>query len=232
MNIPVLVNWACKPSRHATIQEINMSRAFADISFTPAVLAIQAQQGSAESYKKFLEPEAEAGNRIGPAEVKFFSAMDGFFQSTISESGWPYVQFRGGPKGFLKVIDDKTIAYADFRGNRQYLSAGNLTGNDRISLILVDYPNRRRLKVWGRAQMIQITEDPEFIKELQMPAYRGLPERAVVITIEALDWNCPQHIPQRMTLEELEPNIASMREEIARLKSENEQLKSMPGSDT
>ncbi len=202
-----------------------MARAFAQISFTPAVRAIQEQFGSAGSYGKFLAPEAERGDAIGPAEQEFIGEMDGFFQATISESGWPYVQFRGGPKGFVKVLDDKTIAYADFRGNRQYISAGNISTNDRISLILVDYPNRRRLKVWGHARSIDAADDPELIKSLQDPSYRGLPERAIVISIDALDWNCPQHIPQRMTLEELEPHLGAMREEIERLKAENDELR-------
>lgn len=202
-----------------------MSRAFADIAFTPSVRAIQEQQGSAASYAKFLEPEADRGDRIGPAEAEFISQRDGFYQATVSDTGWPYVQFRGGPKGFLKVLDDQTIAYADLRGNRQYLSVGNLADNDRISLILMDYPNRRRLKVWGRTRLVDAKADPSLTASLKHPTYRGLPERAVVISIEALDWNCPQHIPQRMTLEELEPQLQPVRDEIARLQSENEKLK-------
>jgi predicted pyridoxine 5'-phosphate oxidase superfamily flavin-nucleotide-binding protein len=203
-----------------------MSRAFADIAFTPGVRAMQERQRSADSCAKFLEPEADRGNRLGPMEIEFVTGMDGFFQATVSEAGWPYVQFRGGPKGFLKVLDSQTIAYADFRGNRQYLSAGNLAGNDRIAMILVDYPNRRRLKVWARAKLIGSKDDPFLMARLQDPSYRALPERAVVVTIEALDWNCPQHIPQRMTLEELEPQLQPMRDEIARLTSENSELKS------
>lgn len=202
-----------------------MSRAFADISFTPSVLAMQEQQGSADGYAKFLRPDADRGDRVGPAEAEFISRMDGFFQATVSETGWPYVQFRGGPAGFLKVLDDKTIAYADFRGNRQYLSVGNLAENDRVSLILVDYPNRRRLKVWGRARLIDAKQDPKLIAQLREEGYRGLPERAVVITIEALDWNCPQHIPQRLTLDELEAQLQPVREEIARLQEQNRDLK-------
>jgi len=209
-----------------------MARAFANLSFTPAVLTIQKQQGSADGYAQFLEPEADAGNEIGPQEAEFIATMDGFFQATISENGWPYVQFRGGPKGFLKVVDEKTIAYADFRGNRQYLSAGNLSENDRVSLILVDYPNRRRLKIWGKARLIQIDENAGFVKKLQMPGYRGLPERAVTITIEAMDWNCPQHIPQRMTREEFEPYLEPMRAELEHLRAENKKLKSKNGSDS
>lgn len=202
-----------------------MSRAFAEISFTPSVLSVQEQQGSAEAYSKFLLPEAERGDRLGPMETEFVTARDGFYQATVSNDGWPYVQFRGGPVGFLKVLDDQTIAYADFRGNRQYLSVGNLLDNDRVSLILMDYPNRRRLKIWGRAKLVGSKDDPLLMTKLQNPTYRALPERAVVIKIEALDWNCPQHIPQRVTLEELEPQLAPLREELARLRSENEKLR-------
>lgn len=202
-----------------------MSRAFAEISFTPSVLAVQKQNGSAENYAKFLEPDADRGDQIGPAEAEFIEQRDGFYQATVSNAGWPYVQFRGGPIGFLKVLDNRTIAYADFRGNRQYLSAGNLADNDCVSLILMDYPNRRRLKVWGRAKLVGSKDDPLLMTKLQDPSYRALPERAVVIAVEALDWNCPQHIPQRMTLEELEPQLKPVRDEVARLKAENEELR-------
>jgi len=202
-----------------------MSRAFAEISFTPSVLAIQKQRGSAESYARFLDPDADRGDRVGPMEAEFISLRDGFYQATVSETGWPYVQFRGGPIGFLKVLDDRTIAYADFRGNRQYLSAGNLTDNERVSLILMDYPNRRRLKIWGRAKLNGSKDDPLFMTNLQDPSYRALPERAVIIAVEALDWNCPQHIPQRLTLEELESQLNPVLDEVAKLKAENEKLK-------
>jgi predicted pyridoxine 5'-phosphate oxidase superfamily flavin-nucleotide-binding protein len=206
-----------------------MTRAFTEISFTPSVLALQTQNGSAEGYSKFMATEADRADRIGPAEAEFISGRDGFYQATVSETGWPYVQFRGGPTGFLKVLDDQTIAYADFRGNRQYLSAGNLTDDDRLSMILMDYPNRRRLKIWGRAKLTNSSDDTELMTQLQDMSYRGRPERAVVITVEALDWNCPQHIPQRMTMEELEPQLAPLRTELSRLNSENEKLRSMLG---
>ncbi len=202
-----------------------MARAFSEIAFTPSVLAMQEAQGSAQGYAKFLEPEAERADRIGPAEAEFIGRMDGFYQATVSETGWPYVQFRGGPKGFLKVLDDKTIAFADFRGNRQYISTGNLKGNDRISMILMDYPNRRRLKVYGRARLVPAEEDPELMAGLKLEGYRALPERAIVVTVEGLAWNCPQHIPQRMTLEELQPHLHAFGIEIAKLKEENEKLR-------
>ncbi|MEP1209490.1 MAG: pyridoxamine 5'-phosphate oxidase family protein [Rhizobiaceae bacterium] len=206
-----------------------MSRAFAEIAFTPSVLATQEKQGSAEGYANFLDPETDRGDRIGPAEEQFISLRDGFYQATVTDNGWPYVQFRGGPRGFLKVLDDQTIAYADFRGNRQYLSVGNLQDNDRISLILMDYPNRRRLKVWGRVKLIGAKDDALLMSKLRDPDYRGLPERAVVITVEALDWNCPQHIPQKLTLEELEPQLEPIRKEIAQLREENARLKDAVG---
>ena len=202
-----------------------MARAFAEIAFTPNVLETQAQQGSARGYAKFLSAEADPGNRLGPLETAFVQARDGFYQATVSETGWPYVQFRGGPAGFLKVLDDRTIAYADYRGNRQYLSVGNLQGDDRIALILMDYPNRRRLKVWGRAKTVDLKDDPELVDRLFDGGYRARPERAVVISVEALDWNCPQHIPQRLTLAELEPHLAPLRDELSRLQEENETLR-------
>ena len=202
-----------------------MARAFAEIAFTPQVLAEQARQGSAAGYAKFLTPEAAPADVLGPAETDFVARRDGFFQATVGENGWPYVQFRGGPGGFLKVLDEKTLAYADFRGNRQYMSVGNLRGDDRVSLILVDYPNRRRLKVWGHARIVDVGDDPDLVARLHDPAYRAKPERAVVITIAALDWNCPQHLPQRYTLEELEPALAPLREELERLRAENETLR-------
>lgn len=202
-----------------------MARAFAEITFTPTVLEEQDRQGSARGYAKFLAPEAAPGDAIGPVEAEFIAGRDGFYQASVGETGWPYVQFRGGPAGFLKVLDDRTLAYADFRGNRQYLSVGNLKGDDRVSLILVDYPNRRRLKVWGHARIVDRADDAELVARLHDPEYRALAERAVVITVAALDWNCPQHLPRRFTLEELEPALAPLRAELERLRAENTALR-------
>jgi hypothetical protein len=202
-----------------------MARAFAEIGFTPQVLAEQARQGSAAGYAKFLTPDAAPADAIGPGEAEFIARRDGFYQATVSETGWPYVQFRGGPRGFLKVLDEQTLAYADFRGNRQYLSVGNLRGDDRVALILVDYPNRRRLKVWGHARIVELADDAALVARLHDPAYKARPERAVVITIAALDWNCQQHLPERYTLEELEPALAQLRHELQRLRAENAALR-------
>ena len=202
-----------------------MARAYAELTFTPAVREVQKQQGSAKGYDKFLAPKARGGDRLGDAEIDFIIARDGFYQATISETLRPYVQFRGGPIGFLQVLDDKTIAYADFRGNRQYISTGNLNISDKISLILMDYPNQRRLKIMGRAKQVDQAENPKLVSSLEMPGYSALVERAVVIEIDAFDWNCPQHIPQRLTLEEFEPHITALRGQIAQLSQENQTLK-------
>ena len=206
--------------------DTDMARAFAEVAFTPGVRAAQEENGSAAAYGKFLLPEAERGDRLGESEAAFIAARDGFYQASVSETGWPYVQFRGGPAGFLKVLDDKTIAYADFRGNRQYISAGNLRSNDRVSLILMDYPNRSRLKIWGRAKLIDKAGDPQALSRLHDRDYRAHPERAVMVSVEAFDWNCPQHIPERLTVQEFEPLIAPLRDEISRLSAENASLKS------
>ena len=199
-----------------------MPRAFAKIAFTPSVRAQQARMGSARSYGRFLADDIGGGDRLGPAEAAFIAARDGMFQATVSETGWPYVQFRGGPAGFLRVIDDRTIGYADLRGNRQYISLGNLAGDDRVALILVDYPNRRRLKIWGRAR---VAEGADAAKAL-MPDGQGTPpERAVLIGVEAFDWNCQRHIPERYTLDELEPQLAVLRQHLQDLEDENRRLK-------
>ena len=180
-----------------------MARKFAEITFTPSVVAAQTLYGSRDSNQRF-EVIEEEGDPLGEAEAQFIEARDGFYQATVNEEGWPYVQYRGGPAGFLKVLDAKTIGYADFRGNIQYLSVGNINANDRVSLILMDYANRRRLKIWARAKIVHATENPELLAQLEMPGYRGRIERAVILTVEAADWNCPQHITPRFTLDEIQ----------------------------
>jgi predicted pyridoxine 5'-phosphate oxidase superfamily flavin-nucleotide-binding protein len=206
-----------------------MARAFAEIAFTPTVRAQQERQGSAQAYDRFLAPETDAHDRLTEREAAFIAQRDGFYQATVSETGWPYVQFRGGPRGFLRVLDERTLAYADFRGNRQYVSLGNLAGDARVALILMDYPNQRRLKLFGRVRVVDVADDPDLVASLQVPGYRARPERAVLIALEGFDWNCPAHIPQRFTLEELEPALAQLRGELARLSAENAELRQRLG---
>ena len=204
-----------------------MSRTFADIAFTPNVRAVQSRMGSRSAYAQ-LDDEPVHGARLGGQEAAFIHARDGFYQATVSETGWPYVQFRGGPAGFLKVLDDKTLGYADFRGNVQYISVGNLEGNARVSLILMDYANQRRLKILGRVRVVSERSDPEFapfLKRLELPNYRARIERAVIISVEAFDWNCPQHITPRFTEAEIDQGIAPLRAEVLRLRAEVADLK-------
>lgn len=163
-----------------------------------------------------LSPERDDGSELGQREAAFLSARDGFFQATVSETGWPYVQFRGGAPGFLKVIDKRTIRYADYRGNRQYISVGNLRYDDRVSIIAVDYARRERLKLWGH---VRITEDPDIV-DLLNGADGPRAERGIVIRIVAFDWNCPKNIPMRLTDAEREDEIAQLRDRVASLERE------------
>lgn len=196
-----------------------MSRAYSDIAFTPAVRDMQTRMGSRATYAP-LDVTDDRRDTLTEREAEFIEARDGFYQATVGDTGWPYVQFRGGPAGFLKVLDAKTIGFADFRGNVQYISVGNLQNNDRISIILMDYPNRRRLKLLGRVRLVSEAEDPALVAKLALPAYRARVERAFVITIEAYDWNCPQHITPRFTEAEVQAAVAPLHAEIASLKAE------------
>ena len=195
-----------------------MSRAYTDIAFTTAVRDMQTRMGSRANYAP-LDFTEDRRDVLTEREAEFIEARDGFYQATVSETGWPYVQFRGGPAGFLKVLDAKTIGFADFRGNVQYISVGNLQGNDRISIILMDYANRRRLKLLGRVRLVSEAEDPALVAKLELPSYRARVERAFIITIEGYDWNCPQHITPRFTESEVQGAIEPLHTEIAELKA-------------
>jgi len=196
-----------------------MARRFAEITFTPSVKSAQTRYSSRDMNEGF-EYAKEAGNLIGQAEAEFILARDGFYQATVNGDGWPYVQFRGGPTGFLKVIDQRTIGYADFRGNIQYISVGNMNENDRVSLILMDHANRRRLKIWARARIVHRDEDPEQLTRLEDTTYPARVERAVVMTIEALEWNCPQHIMPRFTETEIGELTTPLSKRIAELEAQ------------
>jgi uncharacterized protein len=181
-----------------------MGRRFAEIAFTPAVKEEQERHGSRRQYQR-VEEQGEPGDRLGPHERAFIQARDGFYMSTISETGWPYIQYRGGPKGFLKILDDRTLGFADLGGNMQYISTGNLKLNDRVALFLMDYPHQRRLKILGHVQVYEgDSEAKKWIDRLKTDERNSGPERAYVIRVAAFDWNCPQHITQRFTIEELQ----------------------------
>ncbi len=180
-----------------------MGHRFAEFAFTDQVKAVQQVMGSREAYARREGGGADFNDRLGQSEAAFLAERDSFYMASVSETGWPYVQHRGGPKGFLRVLDGKTIGFADFAGNRQYISVGNLARNDRVSLILMDYPNRTRLKILGRVRPVGLDER-DVIARLAHSTYRARVERGLLITVEAFDWNCPQHITPRFTAEEVE----------------------------
>jgi hypothetical protein len=173
-----------------------MNRSYANIAFTPVIKALQVHEGSRSKYAGF-EDTADEPSALSNAEVEFIESRDSFYQATVSETGWPYVQHRGGPEGFLKVLGDKTIGFADFRGNRQLLSVGNLVSNDRIALIMMDYASRHRLKLFGRVRLVRETEEPNLLARLSVSGYPAKVERAFIIRVEGWSWNCSQHITPR-----------------------------------
>ena len=201
-----------------------MTHRFAELMFTPRVKAIQADAGSRASYARFAEPEAPANDRLGAAETAFIAARDSFYMASVSETGWPYVQHRGGPAGFLNVLDDRSVGFADYRGNKQYVSVGNLAGDDRVSMFLMDYPNQRRLKLLGHARVISRHDEPAVFDQLQSGTTATV-ERGIVIALEAFDWNCPQFITPRSTQAELADVLAPVTARLRALEAENAELR-------
>ncbi len=202
-----------------------MSDGYHETAFTPAVRRLQERAGSRGAY-------AEAGARSGgndrftAREARFIAERDGFYLATVSETGWPYVQFRGGPPGFARVLDERTIGWADFRGNQQFVTAGNASAGDgRAALILMDYPNRRRLKLFGQLSFTDAEDAPDLAARLLVPGYRAQADRAAVLRLVGFDWNCPQHIPRRFTPDELDDALAPLRARMAALEEESRGLR-------
>jgi predicted pyridoxine 5'-phosphate oxidase superfamily flavin-nucleotide-binding protein len=192
-----------------------------DIVFPPAARRAQAQRGSARAYDKRIA--AGFPDRVTPELATFIAELDTAFLGTVSAAGAPYIQHRGGPKGFIKVLDDRTLGFADYAGNRQYITIGNLAENDRAYLFLLDFAARRRIKVWGRARVAE--NDPALLARLADPGYRARPERAILFTVEAWDVNCTQHITARFTESEVADATTVLRERIAALEAENARLR-------
>jgi predicted pyridoxine 5'-phosphate oxidase superfamily flavin-nucleotide-binding protein len=195
-----------------------MGRAFAEIAFTPSVKAAQARYGSRAANEGF-ERAGDRQEALGELERAFLAERDGFYLASVSETGWPYVQFRGGAAGFLRVLDARTIAFGDFRGNLQYLSVGNIGADGRVALMLMDYANQRRLKIWGWARIVHEVDEPGLIESLAVPGYTARAERAMVVSLDAFDWNCPQHITPRFTEAEVEAAVAPLKAELAALRA-------------
>lgn len=201
-----------------------MPHRYAEIAFTPTVKKAQAQFGSRNAYARMEGALDTRNHRLGDAEAEFIAARDSFYMATVSETGWPYIQHRGGPTGFIRVLDDATIGFADFRGNRQYISLGNLMSDDRVALFFMDYPNKTRLKLFGRATIVGL-DDEASVSRLETPDYRARVERGFLIKVEGFDWNCPQHITERYTLEEVRGVTAPLISRIADLEAELARLR-------
>jgi uncharacterized protein len=206
-----------------------MRQPSSDIAFTAAVKAIQMRRGSREAYAK-REARGGFNTAITPDLSAFLSEVDTAYLATSNHLGQPYVQHRGGPKGFIRVIDDKTLGFVDYVGNRQYITLGNLAENDQAFLFLMDYANRRRVKLWGRARVIE--DDPALINALMPPGYRARPEQAILFTIEAWDINCSQHIPQKFDAADVGAVLAQLKARIDELTAENARLRALAASDS
>jgi predicted pyridoxine 5'-phosphate oxidase superfamily flavin-nucleotide-binding protein len=200
-----------------------MRQGFLDIATTPSVHAVQAQMGSDHMWGDLK------GQRIfdafTPEAAAFIAERDSFYMASVSETGWPYIQHRGGPRGFLRVLDEKTLAFADYRGNRQYISVGNLAADDRAALILVDYPTRTRMKLYGHVEAMPLGADAALTAHVVLAGYRAKPERILRLRLEAFDWNCPQHITPRFTEAEVAEAVEPLRERLAALEAENSKLR-------
>jgi hypothetical protein len=202
-----------------------MGRRFAELAFTPLVKAQQEKHGSRRQYER-VEQSVIPGSHLGPDEQAMIRTRDGFYMATVSESGWPYVQYRGGNKGFLRVLDEQTIGFADLRGNKQYISLGNLQHDDRVALFLMDYPSQSRLKILGHAEFHEDDATAqELLETLRVPEEKTPAERAVLVHVEAFDWNCQQHITPRYTEEELSEILDPIRRRLDQLEKENARLR-------
>ncbi len=193
-----------------------------DIAFTSSVKAVQARLGSRQHYAQMEERDGWS-DTITPDLTAFLRERDSFYFATASAEGRPYIQHRGGPKGFLKVLDAHTLAFADFKGNRQYISIGNLVENDQAFLFFMDYATQTRIKIWGTAEVIE--NDPELLTRLTDSSYKGRPERVIRFRVEAWDANCRQHIPRKYSQEDLEGIVQPLRDRLATLEAENAMLK-------
>lgn len=196
---------------------------YLETAITPSVRQAQARMGADRIWRDF--DGDRPARAFTEAEAQFIAEQDSLYLATVSETGWPYVQHRGGPPGFLKVIDPQTLAFADYRGNRQYISTGNLAANPRASLILVDYAHRRRLKIYAEIESLDLDADPGLTRAVTDAGYRAKLERVFRLRLVAFDWNCPQHIPQRLTEAAMTEALRPVAHRIAQLEAENAALR-------
>ena len=200
-----------------------MSYGFLEVAATPSVRAAQAAMGSDHLWTDFKGHRTF--DRFTEVEAAFIAERDSFYIATVSETGWPYIQHRGGPPGFVKVLDERTLAFADYRGNRQYISVGNLNADDRACLFLMDYVRRTRLKVYVHAEAVPLDANPDLRTRVLDAQYKAKPERIIRLHLETFDWNCPQHITPRFTIEEIAEALNPVRERLAAIEAENVELR-------
>ena len=200
-----------------------MAKNFAALAFTGSVKEMQEKLGSRAAYARMERDTYIDG--LTDNEVDFISQRDSFYMASIGENNFPYIQHRGGPKGFLKVLDAKRVGFIDFRGNMQYISVGNMAGNNNVALIMVDYPSKTRLKMLAKAEVMELKDNPALYDLLDLTEYKFKPDRMIVLHIEAYDWNCPQHITPRYTIEDIEEAFIAQRHHITKLESEVKELK-------
>ena len=206
-----------------------MRHPISEIAFTATVKAAQERRGSRTSYAK-MEERSDPGpwrDTVTPELAEFIAERDALYLGTAGADGQPYIQYRGGPKGFLKVLDEHTLALADFAGNAQYISLGNLSENNKAFLFLMDYPNRHRIKIWGTAKFVE--DDPELLQRVVNADYKARPERVLCFHVKAWSPNCPQHIKQRFTVDEMAPKIEKLQQCIADLEEANASLRKQLG---
>jgi predicted pyridoxine 5'-phosphate oxidase superfamily flavin-nucleotide-binding protein len=202
-----------------------MAKNFAEIAFTNAVKQLQEKHGSRKSYERMEKFSVTDG--LTNSEMTFIEQRDSFYLSTIGVNEFPYIQHRGGPKGFLKVIDSNRLGFVDFIGNKQYVSVGNMATNNKVSLIMVDYPSRTRLKIFAKSEIIELKDNPTLYKSLDLEGYKFRPDRMMIFHIEAYDWNCPQHITPRYTVKEIEEAFLPQLKYIAKLEEQIKGLRNL-----
>ena len=208
---------------------MNTDKPASDVAFTPAVKEVQERRGSRKAYRR-MEEKGGWETTITPELRHFIAERDSAYFATANAAGQPYVQHRGGPKGFIRVLDDKRLAFADYVGNQQYITTGNLAENDRAFLFLMDYTHKRRIKLWGRAKVVE--NDRALLEQLMPTDYDAHPQQAIVFTVEAWDSNCPQHIPQKFDADEVGAAVGKLKDRIAALEAENAKLRASVGTAT
>jgi uncharacterized protein len=201
-----------------------VTQKFGSLVFTPTIKALQERHGSRRQYAR-MEQSGPAHDGLGPMEREFLDGRDSFYMASVGSTGWPYIQHRGGPAGFVKVIDDNTLAFANFSGNKQYITSGNVITDNRVAVIFVDYPRQARLKVLGKLEILEGEKASQWLEKVRCPDYKAAVDSVYVIHVEAFDWNCPQHITPRFTADQIQKAIAPIEKRMQELEDENRKLR-------